>query len=683
MSNFDERKILRRLNEIAQIKPAADATQRALDKVRQQMTDDTGLDEESDLGLEHKLGHKIFTIKRAIMAVAAVIVVALVITVGLMLTSGDKSKGSEAAKTVLSDKTGIRTDERTVESTRSPVEVQAFLEMIEEVFAAGDVSEAVTLITQASDEQRDAAMGLLGRLMKEHAAQIAAAADKVTDKPTETPDEPITDKEDLDTKLDSDETTAPKDDTIIVKEGTGIFSGTVIDEHGKPVPDATVHVKGRDNRKKIIPAGIADTNKNGIFVVHVPPDKMPLDMPVAIWAYVQGDSSRVAWTLFRSEKDQLEDEVDGQLGIEIPGNPGEMDLDEYGRRCQGASGIILQMEKAGRIFGTVTDVLGDSVAGAKVKIFFSLEKRPDRQKYLPSDLWSPETTTDKDGYYKVGNLPRLWGNKAWTVKVMSDDHSWLLNHFRSEGTQNEKQLDVELLLAGITVKGTVVDNYDNRLADRRINIQPDRSYGDIVSSNCETNSDGEFSAANCAIVERLIVQARLSNNTYKTGTEEDKNFVYYPDVTAEIFIEEDKFEYDVELVATLPEITIEVEVVDPNNNPLAYFPVMVTGAGVSDQWRIDENFTQRTDEDGQCIFTNVPETTDLKLIFAGDTPVPGDSNLNVEQKETVERPALLYRAAERVEVPIIVVAGQKNYKVQARIPLRLNQDHPLGTEQNP
>ena len=679
MSDFDERKILRRLNEIAQIKPATDATQRAMDKVRQQMADDTGLDEESDLGLEHKLGHKIFTIKRAIMAVAAVIVVVLVITVGLMLKSGDKSKGSETAKTVLSDKTGIRTDERTVESARSPVEVEAFLEMIEELFDAGDVSGAVTLITQASDEQRDAAMGLLARLMKEKAARLATTTEEITDEPTETTDESITDSKDLDAKQDKDLASvaaATKNDTTIIKEGTGVFSGIVIDEKGKPVPGATVFVKGRDKLIRLTPAGQADADKDGIFVVYVPPDKMPLDMPVAIWSYVKGDENHMAWTLLRRE-DRRQDEVDNPLGGEIPGDPGDMDLDEYERRCKGATGVLLQMEKTGKIFGTITDTLGDTVTGAIVKVFFGLENREGRQKYQYSDLWSPEATTDKNGYYEVGNLPQLWDNTPWTVKVMADGYSWPLKHFKSEGLLGEKRVDIELLLTGITVKGTVVDNYGNPLAGRRIRVRPDRSYGNIVPSSSETDADGKFRVGNCAIAEKLRVEAVLSYNNNR------QNFVYYPDITAEIFIEEDKFEYEVELVATLPEITIEVEVVDPNNNPLVYFPVEVSAKGISEQWRIDENFVQRTDEDGQCIFTNVPETTGLKLIFAGDTPVPGDDKLDAEQKATVEELTLRYQTAERVEVAIIVVAGQKNYKVQARIPLRLNQDSPLGTEQAP
>ncbi len=675
MSDFDERKILRRLNEISQIIPSDDATQRALAKVRQQMAGDTGLDEESDLGLEHKLRHKIFTIKRAIMTVAAVIVVALVITAGLMLRSSDKEPDRETAKT------GIRTDERTVERARSPVEVEAFLEMIEEVFADGDVSEAVTLISQASDEQKDAAMVLLVRLMKERTARLAAVADKVT----ETPDEPITSSEDLnaekDNSLTSDKATALEDDTAVVKEGSGVFSGIVIDEDGEPVAGATVHVKGRDNRKKIIPAGIADTDKDGIFVVNVPPNKMPLDMPVAIWSYVKGDEDRMAWTLLDHEE-RKKDKRQNFSGGRIPGDPGEIKIVEYGRACDSATGIVLRLEKAGRIFGTVTDTLSHPIEGANVRAFFHLDVEGGIT-YDSYDLWDYVTTTDKNGYYEVANLPALWDQTGWAVKVMPDDHSWQFERFRTDGPLIEKQVNAELLLIGITITGTVIDNYGNPLANRDMSARPDSSYGDVLPSFSRTDDKGKFWLERCAIVERLVVQARLSNNTYKTGAEEYKSFVYYPDVTAEVFIEADKFEYEVELVATLPEITIEVEVVDPNNKPLAYFPVMVTGADISDVWRIDENFIQRTDEDGQCIFTNVPETTGLKLIFAGDTPVPGDGKLNIEQKGAIEELSQLHQTAERVEVPILVVAGQKEYKVQARIPLRLNQDSPLGAEQTP
>ena len=382
----------------------------------------------------------------------------------------------------------------------------------------------------------------------------------------------------------------------------------------------------------------------------------------------------MAWTLLRRE-DRRQDEVDDPLGGEIPGDPGDMDLDEDERRCKDATGILLQMEKAGKIFGTVTDTLGDTVTGAIVKVFFGLENRQGRQKYQYSDLWSPEATTDKKGYYEVDHLPQLWDSTGWTVKVMADGYSWPLKHFKSEGLLGEKRVDIELLLTGITVKGTVVDNYGNPLADRMIRVQPDRSYGNIVPSSSETDAEGKFRVGDCAIAEKLRVEAVLSYNNNR------QNFVYYPDVTAEIFLEEDKFEYEVELVATLPEITIEVEVVDPNNNPLPYFPVEVSAESgvISRNWQEQMNFYQRTDEDGRCTFTNVPEMEKLLLKLCGDCDVFGDTLRDTHLAGVAQA----YGQMEKLELPIMITRGQKEYKVQARIPLRLNQDSPLGTEQNP
>ncbi len=88
MSYFDERKILRRLNDISQIKPADEVTLPALDKVRQQMTAGSSLDAESDGAAEHG----IFTVKRAVLAIAAVVVVALVVIAGQMFKSVDQEK---------------------------------------------------------------------------------------------------------------------------------------------------------------------------------------------------------------------------------------------------------------------------------------------------------------------------------------------------------------------------------------------------------------------------------------------------------------------------------------------------------------------------------------------------------------------------------------------------------------
>ena len=178
-----------------------------------------------------------------------------------------------------------------------------------------------------------------------------------------------------------------------------------------------------------------------------------------------------------------------------------------------------------------------------------------------------------------------------------------------------------------------------------------------------------------------------TNEELTVVPEEDKNFVYYPDVTAEVFIEEDKFEYEVELVATLPEITIEVEIVDPNNNPVPYFPVMVSGTGGYHEWTHKEALTQRTDTNGRCRFTNLPETDELELVLYHTFEVPTDSELEPKEKELIEKLTAYYTETgilkKWIRIPILVVAGQQNYKVQARIPLRLNQDSPLGTEQSP
>ena len=91
------------------------------------------------------------------------------------------------------------------------------------------------------------------------------------------------------------------------------------------------------------------------------------------------------------------------------------------------------------------------------------------------------------------------------------------------------------------------------------------------------------------------------------------------------------------------------------------------------------NFYQRTDEDGRCTFTNVPEMEKLLLKLCGDCDVPGDTSRDTHLAGVAQA----YGQMEKLELPILTTRGQKEYKVQARIPLRLNQDSPLGTEQNP
>ena len=219
--------------------------------------------------------------------------------------------------------------------------------------------------------------------------------------------------------------------------------------------------------------------------------------------------------------------------------------------------------------------------------------------------------------------------------------------------------------AGIIVSGTVTDNYGQLLVEREVYV---RVNGKNYYKACRTKTDerGRFRLVGCPATPDLQIKAELTHNHWPPHEKERyMSYRYHPDVIVGINYETGKTEYEVKLVAERPEIIIDVELKNTAGEPLPYFPVEVRGTpgSISSQWRADKKLNQRTDERGYCRFTEVPNVDSLKLVMWG-----GDSVWNETlSKEQVEKIQTKYKKYKWTEVPVELISGRKEYKVEVTI----------------
>lgn len=459
----------------------------------------------------------------------------------------------------------------------------------------------------------------------------------------------------------------PKDYTELPRKKAEAFTGQVVDEMGDPVAGAKVYIRSwalTTPDKQL--SGVSD--QDGFFAISLPINRGGLGTPIPVYAVIPGDDERIGWTLLRSD-DQRANTL--PFGGEIPGDPGVFDSTE--RYIKKASGILLQMEKAGRIFGMVTNTLGEPIANAQVEVEFDLTNTHGYEKVSSHYMWPTVTHTDADGYYMVGNLPRLWKNTKRYIGVSAKGYNSKTMHPVSEGPLDEMQANVELLLSGITVHGTVIDNYGKPL-DRRHVIVSAGNGNSLTGGN--TDKDGKFEITGCATADKLTVTAELVYNRQQNYDKDDKtraSYVYYPNTSAEIVLEEERIEYEVELVAELPEFTVEVYVVDSAGDALPYYPVELMGGGglISREWKEARNLHTRTDKNGYCKLTGVPNLKGMCLVFYMHSYVPSDKNLDEETKKLMGQVSQEYgRKYTWTQVDIEVVEGVKNYEITALIPTK-------------
>lgn len=444
----------------------------------------------------------------------------------------------------------------------------------------------------------------------------------------------------------------------------GIISGEVTDENGQAVGDAVVYVVDRGGEF----AECGRTYQEGHFLFKLPPegaDKV-VSMPVFLRAFSEDDPDSVAWTIINDPA------IDRDIGAEIPGELGEIEFD--GALLKNATGIIIKMEPAGRIFGKVMDTSGQPLANVPVEIIDCNPVVKWRNAGMSLSVKGlggagkrgrPMVRTDEQGRYEFKNLPKFGNNTSFTLSATSQGYVSTSARFRCRTPLENKQVDVKLFKAGLTVSGKLIDNYGQPLPARE--IWAIATIGDChASCRVETDESGRFRIEDCPVTENLQLKAELSHNPWPPHEKERyMSYTYYPDVVVGIDYEEGKTEYDVELVAERPEIAIEVELRNSYGERLPYFPVGVRGApgSISSQWKADKKLKQRTDKQGYCKFTEVPNVENLRIVMWGGSGVWNDP-LSKEEAKKIRKE---YEKYKWTEVPIEVAPGKKEYKVKVTL----------------
>lgn len=465
--------------------------------------------------------------------------------------------------------------------------------------------------------------------------------------------------------------------TELPRKEAGTFTGHVTDLDGNAIAGAEVHVKSWSlppSKKQL--DDITDTD--GFFSIKMLPNREGLLWPVVIWATLPDEPDFMAWTMLQSELKKGQHE----LGGEILGDPGNIRVKgtEGGTSstgfCVGASDVVLVMAPAGKIAGRVTDSAGNSIANATIQVEFDLAGRFGNVAYPSLYFWQTSTSADADGYYIVGFLPPLWDKCRYRLSFGAEGFVSQKESVTTQGPLDEMIVDFQLHRAGVTVRGVLRDNYGKALGEREIYAMVEgKTYRDCRT---KTKADGSFELSGCPVDERLQMRAELSHN-HMPPHEKDKydNYVFYPDAIVDVGYVEGKSEYDIEMVAVLPEITIDVEVVDLTGHPLEHFPVEVraAGGGISSQWQSQRNLTLRTDLQGYCRFEGVPDIEGLLLVFSGGSGTWGDLGLDEEEKKFIEQVKRQHRVYKWTEVPIEVVPGEKEYSVRAVMLTKEQYEH--------
>jgi len=445
----------------------------------------------------------------------------------------------------------------------------------------------------------------------------------------------------------------------------GIIAGKVVDERGNGVAGALVYVA--DRAGQFAENVLAD--EQGSFLFKLPPEGSGARvlLPVFVRAFEKGKGGRVAWTIIEDPKQKKD------RGVEIPGQTGLIEVGN-GVMLQSVNGIVLKMESAGTISGHVTDMHGDPISGAEVLV----EGHPSVRK--PGIPIYPEfgfigdpmggdgprgelaTRTNEQGRYEIANVPKFSTRARYKISASADGFATNGHDMDMIWKSSFKQVNLKLYRAGITVSGTLVDNYGQALEMRRI-------FGRVDDRDfCQTKTDkeGRFVLEECPVSPKLKIKAELSHNSWPPHERERyKSYRYHPDVVVPVDYEEGKTEYEVKLVAQRPEAVVEVELKNTQGEVLPFFPVEIRGApgSISSQWEADKKFKQRTDEKGYCCFTEVPNVEDLRLVLWGGNSVWKDL-LSREEARKVKKK---YEKYKWTEVPIKLIPEQKEYKIEVAL----------------
>jgi uncharacterized GH25 family protein len=440
--------------------------------------------------------------------------------------------------------------------------------------------------------------------------------------------------------------TVPPGYTEIPRVESRVFSGKVIDEKGEPVAGAEVVTSDEHIRGK--------TDEYGEFVIKLHPGiSIIRRFPMIVRAFKGDDPSRVAWTLLRNPRHELRPRFrpdDGKTKFEqggsvdiilvdekklidfIPGDPGKMIFkNKADRKPSEVRDMVLKTGRAGAITGQVTDQEGKPIVNAVIWIEL-MEIAVGENRIEIRDLWhtaqeqevmssldreiSEEVerkafaVTDARGLYTLGHLPDVWYRVR--LEVMANGYVPEAREiFQPEGA------DFALFQAGVTIRGTVIDNHGQPLVGREVEIDVDSDEDrDFDVEEAIIDAQGRFELTGVPAVDNLVLDIRTDEKPRDWDRNEltrDQEFIYYLMIEEPIKLEPGKKEYDVKIVPHRPDITLEVEVKDAKGNLLEGVPMGISGFGNTERIWYLTKLTGKTNEKGLCIIDEVPHIEPLSL----------------------------------------------------------------------
>jgi outer membrane lipoprotein-sorting protein len=532
-----------------------------------------------------------------------------------------------------------------------------------EMFRQGDLPDGVTLVQLREESTAQTLVYTLasktGADASRYAAKIRVRADSLLLERVESTDNTTGMKMRIEVNY------APIADatfSTVVPEGykevagpeRGKLTGRVVDEKDQPVAGATVYAAD------VFFDGRARANDRGEFTIELEPPGAPHErvcFPLFLRAFHESRPDLVGWTLLRSP-DHRE-----PLPGAIPGEDADVKVEgqQSGGSFASASGIVLRLGPATSIGGAVTDPDGKPIPGAQVRVDNVILRDRENGVCLPTGmirLGGPAATSDEQGRYRLSRLPLFWVPS--TVDMQASARGYASRQQRltiGESAWNE-HVDFKLPRAGITVTGRLVDDRGDVLVNRHVSVLVN---GERIP-DCGTNTDarGRFRLENCPDVAVFQLEAWLSGSP-SYGQATSKTW-YYLDVFQDVPRVANQAYYDVTLTAKRPDVTLQVQVKNIEEQPLAGFPVEVDGDAIPLSWKWAK-FMARTDAHGQCTFTEVPRTGNLHVRVWGYTQMPPNEQLTAEGRAVADEHKKRYGSI--VDIPVELTPDKSTYTIDA------------------